>query len=68
MSWNLFAVVVLQNFCSSSPMVHSHQNQCCVPASDNCVDCRRSDILELRINLQLSSTARACGNAEPQIC
>jgi hypothetical protein len=66
--WNLSAAVVLQIFCSSSLMVRNHQNQCSVLALGNCIDYCRSELLGLHLVLPLSTAARACGNAEPQIC
>jgi hypothetical protein len=66
--WSLSAVVVLQNFCSSSLMARRPQNRCCVPALGNCIDCHHSELLGLHLVLPHASTAQAYGSADPQIC
>jgi hypothetical protein len=67
-SQDIFAAVVPQNFYPKSLEVCRHQDQCCVRASGNCIDYRRSDFLELHLILELFSASRACGNAELHIC
>jgi hypothetical protein len=67
-SQDLFAAVVPRNFCPNSLEVCRHRDGYCVWASSNCVGCRHRDFLELHLILELFSTARACENAELQIC